>query len=171
MLCLDLSESMNKESGVSPMAGRGVLEEDKFDAETASFKLLDDVKDVSEDIVLENGETRFFARQGPKKRFLMRRLTAKGYLRKQHPSCHHAWKFYLQGNSGNENKLLHDLGTMARRDALNLSLTLEANQGNRQMKNQMLEVRRPVSGFECHIYNIGCSRHILRLHVIGTSRG
>ena len=37
---------------------------------------------------------------------------------------------------------------MARRDALNLSLTLEANRGNTLTKNMMLEVRRPVSGFE-----------------------
>jgi hypothetical protein len=43
---------------------------------------------------------------------------------------------------------------MARRDALNLSFTLESNQGNSQMKIKMLEVRRPVSGFECRIYNI-----------------
>ena len=59
---------------------------------------------------------------------------------------------------------------MARRDALNLSLMLEANQGNLYKKKKMLEVRRPVSGFECHIYNIGCSRHILQLRVIGTPR-
>ena len=46
------------------MAGHGVLKEDKFDHETASIKLLDGlVKDVSEDVVLENGETRFLARQ------------------------------------------------------------------------------------------------------------
>ena len=65
VLCLDLSESMTNQSGVShPMAGHGVLKEDKFDHETASIKLLDElVKDVSEDVVLENGETRFLARQ------------------------------------------------------------------------------------------------------------
>lgn len=57
---------------------------------------------------------------------------------------------------------------MARRDALVLSLALEANRGNPRTKNEMLEVRRPNSGFECHIYNIGCSWHILRLRVIST---
>ena len=69
--------------------------------------------------------------------------------------CHQAWRFYLQSDVGLElplYKLLYDLGTMARRDALNLSLMLEANRGNPQTRNKMLEVRRPVSGFECHIY-------------------
>jgi len=47
-----------------------------------------------------------------------------------------------------EYELLDDLGAMARRDALNLSLTLEANRGNTLTKNMMLEVRRPVFGFE-----------------------
>ncbi len=77
VLCLDLSESMNKQSGVSrPMAGHGIFEEDEFDHETASSNLLDElVKDISEDVILENGETRFLARQEPKrkKRVLTRR--------------------------------------------------------------------------------------------------
>lgn len=51
-------------------------------------------------------------------------------------------------------ELLHDLEAMARRDALNLSFTIESNQGNSQMKTEMLEVRQLVSGFECRIYNI-----------------
>lgn len=70
VLCLDLSESMDEQSGVShPMVGHGVLEEDEFDHETASANLLDElVEDVSEDMILKNGETGFLARQEPKKR-------------------------------------------------------------------------------------------------------
>ena len=62
MLCLDLSESMNKQSGVSrPNAGQEVLDEGEFDYETASFDLLDElVEDVSEDEILDDGETPFF---------------------------------------------------------------------------------------------------------------
>ena len=49
------------------MAGHGV-KEDKFDHEKASFKLLDELVDgVSDDVVLENGETRFLVRQEQKK--------------------------------------------------------------------------------------------------------
>lgn len=51
-------------------------------------------------------------------------------------------------------KLLSDLQAMARRDALNSSITLELNQGNSQMKAEMSEVCWPISEFECHIYNI-----------------
>ncbi len=63
VLCLDLSESMNEQSGVSrSTGGHGVLEEDEFDHETASSNLLDKlVEDVSEDVILESGETRFLA--------------------------------------------------------------------------------------------------------------
>ena len=71
VLCLDLSESMNKEFGVSrPMAGHGVLEEDEFDHEAASYNLLDEsVENVSEDKILENGESRFLAKNKKKKEF------------------------------------------------------------------------------------------------------
>jgi len=137
------------------MAGHGVLEEDEFDHETASYNLLDEsVEDVSEDEILENGESRFLAKN-KKKRVLTHRRTATGYLQEQHATCHQAWRFYLQSDVGLElphYKLLYDLGTMARRDALNLSLMLEANRGNPQTRNKMLEVRGPLSWFECHIY-------------------
>jgi hypothetical protein len=64
VLCLDLSQSMNKQSGVSHPTGHGVFEEDKYDQETAVSNLLDQlVKDVSEDVILENGETHFLDRQ------------------------------------------------------------------------------------------------------------
>lgn len=65
VLCLDLSESMNKRSGVSRPTGHEVLEEDEFDDETAVSNLLDElVKDVSKDVILENGETRFLDKHG-----------------------------------------------------------------------------------------------------------
>ena len=65
VLCLDLSESMNKQSGVSrSMAGHGVFEEDEFDHVTESSDLLDKLaEDVSEDVILEHGEARFLTRQ------------------------------------------------------------------------------------------------------------
>lgn len=101
-----------------------------------------------------------------KKGVLTSRRTAKSYLGKQHPSCHQAWKFYCQGESGSEDdsidfdhkppvyELLYDLEAMARRDALNLNFTLESNRGNSRTKIEILEVCRPVFGFECYIYNI-----------------
>jgi hypothetical protein len=68
VLCLDLSESMNKRSGVSRPTGHEVSEEDEFDQETAVSNLLDElVKDVSEDVILENGKTHFLDRQDPKR--------------------------------------------------------------------------------------------------------
>jgi hypothetical protein len=70
VLCLDLSESMNKESGVSRLVGRKVPEEDEFDFKTESFNLVNKLaKDVSKTVLLENGENRFLARQEQKKRF------------------------------------------------------------------------------------------------------
>jgi len=64
VLCLDLSESMNKQSGVSRRTRHEALKEDKFDQETAVSNLLDElVKNVSEDVILENGETYFLDRQ------------------------------------------------------------------------------------------------------------
>lgn len=81
---------------------------------------------------------------------------ARGYLKKQHPTCHQAWTFYLLGNVGSEEDpdyadfeplmydLLCDLGTMARRDALNLSIKLEENGGNSPTRTDMTEVREPV---------------------------
>jgi len=69
VLCLDLSESMNKRSGVS-RPGHEELEEeeDESDQETAVSELLDElVKDVSEDVILENGETHFLDRQDQKR--------------------------------------------------------------------------------------------------------
>lgn len=66
MLCLDLSQSMNMESGVSrPMAGRGAPEEpDEFDYRTESFSLVNKLaKDVSKTAILENGESRLLSGQ------------------------------------------------------------------------------------------------------------
>lgn len=71
VLCLDLSESMNKQSGVSrPKVGHGVHEEDEFDHETASFNLLDELtEDFSEDEILESGKPHFSDRREQKKIF------------------------------------------------------------------------------------------------------
>ena len=70
MLCLDLSQSMNEESGVSrPMAGRGAPEEpDEFDYKMESFNLVNKLaKDASKTAILENGENRFLSGQEQKK--------------------------------------------------------------------------------------------------------
>jgi len=163
VLCLDLSESMNEKSGVSrPIVRHGVLE-DVFDHDMASIHLLDQLaKDISANQILENGVSCLSYRR----RVLICWRTAKGYLQKQHPSCHQAWKFYLRGDPGSEDdsdytdferpvyEFLRDLGAMAGRDALKLSLTLEANHGNFQMKNKMLEVRGPISELRGRIHEI-----------------
>jgi hypothetical protein len=118
------------------------LEEDSFDPETASWELLEDLaKDVSDDVILETGNADFVVIS-----FLTHWHTAENYLRKQHPSCHRAWKFYVDGRleNGSEmddmdyaaDNLLYELGVMARRDALNLSLSPG-------MKSKMLEVCDP----------------------------
>lgn len=58
---------MNNQSGVSRPMGHEVLEKDEFDQETAASNLLDElVKDVSEDVILENGETHSLDRQDQK---------------------------------------------------------------------------------------------------------
>ena len=70
MLCLDLSQSMNEESGVSrATAGRGAPEEpDEVDYKAESFNLVNKLaKDVSETVVLENGENHFLSGQEQKK--------------------------------------------------------------------------------------------------------
>ena len=48
--------------------GHGVLEEEEFDHETASFNLLDELtENVSEDEILEDGETHFLDQHDRKK--------------------------------------------------------------------------------------------------------
>ena len=65
---------MNNKSGVSRPPGHQVPEEDEFDQETAVSNLLDKlVEDVSEDVILENGETHFLDRQDQKKVLTSRR--------------------------------------------------------------------------------------------------
>jgi len=61
VLCLDLSESMNKRSGVShSKAGRESPAENHFNHESESFDLLDVLaKDVPEDVILEHGRILF----------------------------------------------------------------------------------------------------------------
>ena len=70
MLCLDLSRSMKRDSGVRcPMAGRGGPEEpDEFDYKTESFNVVNKLaKDVSKTAILENGKNRFLSGQEQKK--------------------------------------------------------------------------------------------------------
>jgi len=62
---------------------------------------------------------------------------AKHYLQKQHPTCHRAWKVYVDQNLDSEYELdgfddglpvhvlLRELEIIARRNALNFSLELE----------------------------------------------
>jgi hypothetical protein len=71
VLCLDLSESMNERSGVSrPMGNHGDLGGGEFDHEAASFKLLGHLaQDISDEDIIENGETCFTAKDERKARF------------------------------------------------------------------------------------------------------
>jgi len=50
-------------------------------------------------------------------------------LKKQHPSCHHAWKSLVDNESDDEEfsiyDLLHELGIIARREVLRLNFESE----------------------------------------------
>ena len=75
---------------------------------------------------------------------------AKDYVLAQDSSCHRAWKFYIDRLREDEYDdledsqaaidLLHELGIIARRDALNLSLALESQASNFRMKDKMIKV-------------------------------
>lgn len=55
MLCLDLSESMNKDSGIADLR-IPALNEQQFDHEAESLKMVEDlVKDISKDVILAGG--------------------------------------------------------------------------------------------------------------------
>ncbi|PVF99226.1 hypothetical protein CPB86DRAFT_315970 [Serendipita vermifera] len=109
VLCLDLSESMNEMSGIHDSRAPA-LREKSFDADTESLK-------VVEEMIKESSPAETLAK-------------AEAYLSKQHASCHYAWKDYLKGSSVSYSwsirptikGLLEDLGLMARRDVLKLSM-------------------------------------------------
>ncbi|PVF92994.1 hypothetical protein CPB86DRAFT_142196 [Serendipita vermifera] len=109
VLCLDLSESMNAKSGINDSQAP-VSWEKSFDPDAESLKVVEEiVKEVSPSEILAK---------------------AKAYLSKQHASCHHAWRRYWKDmsdlypgrNKSSINSLLKDLGLIARRDALKLSM-------------------------------------------------
>jgi hypothetical protein len=68
---------------------------------------------------------------------------AKAYLEKQDIGCHHAWKKFLKGDGarGSNNKrsvidLLKDLGTLARRVVLKLSLDESQSFHTKRLMNE-----------------------------------
>ena len=78
-------------------------------------------------------------------------LKAEKYLETRHSSCHHGWKTYITDDEGREidqyadedniYDLLDDLGTIARRDVLHMSLVINEHP-NENMKNKMIQVFR-----------------------------
>jgi hypothetical protein len=121
------------------------LKEKKFDCEAESLKVVEEiVKDVPKDEILIKGT--FFHVRAECSNLLI--YAAEEYLKKQHFSCHHAWKTFIEGDGmtlddedededededsdssgmGQNSEhsildLLKDLGTVARRDVLKLSM-------------------------------------------------
>jgi hypothetical protein len=78
-------------------------------------------------------------------------LKAEKYLETRHSSCHHGWKTYITDNEGREidrdadadniYDLLDDLGTIARRDVLQMSFVINEHP-NENKKNEMIQVFR-----------------------------
>ena len=76
-------------------------------------------------------------------------LKAEKYLETQHSSCHHGWKTYIDEGreidqyaaADNIYDLLDDLGTIARRDVLQMSFVIDEHP-NENKKNEMIQVFR-----------------------------
>jgi hypothetical protein len=76
-------------------------------------------------------------------------LKAEKYLETQHSSCHHGWKTYITDDEGREidryadedniYDLLDNLGTIARRDVLQMSFVISEHP-NENKKNEMIQV-------------------------------
>jgi hypothetical protein len=79
-------------------------------------------------------------------------LKAERYLETQHSSCHHGWKTYISDDEGREidryadedniHDLLDNLGTIARRDVLQMSFVINEHP-NENKKNEMIQVFPP----------------------------
>ncbi|TFK70120.1 hypothetical protein BDN72DRAFT_795723 [Pluteus cervinus] len=111
VICLDLSESMNKKSGVSK-SDPSASEREEFDVDVEAAKAVAELtsKVSSPEIMVK----------------------AKKYLEELHPACHHAWKLYINSQSlGTDLRaartLLKELQKIATRDVLRLSSLLEEN--------------------------------------------
>ena len=74
-------------------------------------------------------------------------LKAEKYLETRHSSCHHGWKTYIgreidqDAAADNIYDLLDDLGTIARRDVLQMSFAIDEHP-NENKKNEMIQVFR-----------------------------
>jgi macrodomain Ter protein organizer (MatP/YcbG family) len=76
-------------------------------------------------------------------------LQAEKYLETQHSSCHYGWKTYITDNEGREidryadedniYDLLDNLGTIARRDVLQMSFVINEHP-NENKKTEMIQV-------------------------------
>jgi hypothetical protein len=71
--------------------------------------------------------------------------TAKDYLKRLHPSCRHAWQSYLDSEDESDidselaSDLLEELGTLARREVMQISFEIEVDP-NQAQKDEMIKV-------------------------------
>ncbi|KAK0243779.1 hypothetical protein EDD85DRAFT_173202 [Armillaria nabsnona] len=124
VLCLDLSNSMNEQSGVSRPSKKseGPPDRSAYDPNLEAQKVIDEIaSDVSDNIILEN---------------------AKQFLNSQTYECRHAWSSYLKKPQNNEVRsffygfgwhggedrydLLNNLKTITSREALRYHELLES---------------------------------------------
>lgn len=134
VLCLDLSQSMNKRSGVK-RSGVDGLDDTPFDYKAEAKKVVQEiVKDASSDSILENGTPISLDK-------LLRIVftfdySAISHLNSQHRSCYQSWKCYLEGDiddsqtDGDDHtvlQLIDDLCILAYREVLKLNLDLESH--------------------------------------------
>ncbi|KAK7050214.1 putative bifunctional E2/E3 enzyme [Favolaschia claudopus] len=97
IICLDLSESMNRPSGVQKSGSSGA-QVANFDAEFESSKIVSEiVEDMSEEEIMDE---------------------AKEYLESLDASCHHPWAILLARSSPLRPDLLSQLAKMASRELL-----------------------------------------------------
>ncbi|TFK70123.1 hypothetical protein BDN72DRAFT_896704 [Pluteus cervinus] len=110
IICLDLSQSMNKTSGVSNPNPGVEDDHDEFNAEIEAGKAVSELSsNESNDDILAKAEK---------------------YLEKLHPACHHAWKLHIDGECQGSDlqaarRLLQELQKISSRDVLRLSSSLE----------------------------------------------
>ncbi|KAJ7155126.1 hypothetical protein C8R46DRAFT_436742 [Mycena filopes] len=105
VLCLDLSESMNRLSGVHKSEQRTLGEAPAFNPEQETNQLV--------------------AELVANRRYEEIIGSAKGYLKSQHTSCHRPWATLIARNEPQDADLLHRLSVLASRDLLQLSFDLE----------------------------------------------
>ncbi|KAJ7021307.1 hypothetical protein C8F04DRAFT_1141408 [Mycena alexandri] len=112
VLCLDLSESMNRASGVQKSGHRAPDATPAFDPQAETNKVVADLLTNMrhQDIMIK----------------------AKAHLESQHTSCHRPWATLMARNDPPSADLLHRLSVLASRDLLRLVFSLEDQGDNPQ---------------------------------------